>query len=275
MPNKDNIRRPVTLISNGRSGTSLTFNIFRAHPDFDVCGETAPFLFGTWYSMEKIKGVIRKDYELGANADHNLRCAKVVQSAFIAAFEDNEKTQWMHKPIGVPWTFRMLEAQGMKFNQCIKWYWDVMDTSFPDGRNITILRHPYDVVLSAAKYWGNTHANAWKAIVRMARIINHSRSNIDFGLSHARLVEDRDTEIARLLDHLNLEHHPACFEATDRVYVAERRERPKPKEAMADHVKRGFSHKDSWSEIDMSSFTQRDRDAIVAMWARFGEELTF
>lgn len=276
MPNTDNITRPITLVSFGRSGTSLAFNIMGAHPEVDACGETAPLLFGTWRAAERENNVIRPDPELGQGGDHDLRCGKAVRGAFLGMFGGDERPRWLHKPINVPYPISVRERRDPgRFEAACVWYWRALKTSFPDGRNITILRHPYDVVLSAAEFWGNPVERIWRNLVCMAKIIDHADSDIRFAISHRRFVEDPEPEVRRLLNEVGLSEHPDCFAAVDRVYVARRGEHRQPKQKMAEHVGRGFSRRDAWAKLDMSSFTDADREALAAMWARFGETLEF
>lgn len=276
MPNNANIKRPITLISYGRSGTSLAHNILAAHPDVDGCGETGQMLHGVWDGSQRLKGVVRPDLKLGPDVDHRERSAKAVRKAFLSFFNDPDKKEWVHKPINVPQTIREPQrANPARMKRAGEAYWDAMAFSFPKSRNITILRHPYDVITSAVAYWGFKVDHIWEQIVNMAILINHEQSDIKFALSHQRLVDEPDEEIHRLLDYVGLDPHPACFEAAGRVYVPKKGQGHQAKDSMTDHTARKFSHKEKWNDIDMSGFTTKQRDIIARMWARFGEELTF
>ena len=274
MPNPDNSDSPITLLSYGRSGTSLTMSIMRGHPDVLACGETGPMIFGIWQTMERVRGVIRPDPELGGKEAHDARCAKAVRAVFEATFPDEGQPHWFHKPINTSAIFRQ-SMQRWSTQRQGDWYWNVLNSCFPRGRTLTILRHPYDVVLSSAEYLKADPQGAWEGIVGMAELILHDKSTVDFALSHRRLVEDPEPEITRLLTHLRLSHHPRCYKATERVYVPERNLNRVPKEDMQDHVRRGFSRRDEWHKLDTSKFTDRDRETLVKMWARFGEPLEF
>ncbi|MHA3976299.1 sulfotransferase [Halovulum sp. GXIMD14794] len=274
MPSEENITRPISLISRGRSGTSLVMNILKGHPDMIAVGETAQMVFGVWHSLEKSKGIIRPDPILGGVDNHDARCGKAVRAAMLATFPDTGHKEWMQKPINMPWVMRHF-PKAMGIPARCAWYWNAFHESFPDSRNITILRHPYDVVLSSMDYWKVPQRRAWVGIVEMAQVIDHPDSNIDFAISHARLAADPDPEIARLLDHLGLERHPACFSAADKVYVPQRKQNNIPKEELPDHVARGFSRKAEWDRLDMSLFKDREREIVAKMWARFGETLEY
>ncbi|WP_112320403.1 sulfotransferase [Oceanibium sediminis] len=275
MPNPSNITRPISLVSHGRSGTSLVMNILGAHPDVMTVGETAPMLFGIWHAVERVKGIIRPDPEL-AGEDHDARCAKAVRAAFLATFPDPDPApaHWMQKPINMPWVTNHLpgirDMQGKA-----AWYWHAFHSSFPESRTITVLRHPYDVVASAMEWWNASPQGAWDNLVRMAKVIDHPDSGVAMALSHQRLAEDPAPEVARLLTHLGLRDDPACLAAVDRVYVARRGTGPLAKGDVPERVASAFSRQDRWSTIDMSGYTTADRDALAAMWARFGEHLQF
>ena len=275
MPGAANIESPITLIANGRSGTSLVMHVLGDRADVDACGETQQLLCGTWFAAERAKGLIRPDQTLDDGAAFGDRCAAVVRAAFLAMFPDTGAPLWMHKPIGVPWVFGLPQMRQMPPGERLAWYWNVLKTSFPASRNITVLRHPYDVVLSAEQYWGANHAGAWRSIVTMAQIIDHPASDIRFAASHARLVTEPEAEVARLLDHLGLDPDPASLDATGKVFVPQMGRNRVPKEKLPDQVGRGFSRRDDWHRIDMSAFTDAQREVLVRMWARFGEVLEF
>lgn len=249
-------------------------NVLKGHPDLVAVGETAQMVFGVWHSLEKSKGIIRPDPVLGGVDNHDARCAKAVRAAVLATFPDTGHKEWMQKPINMPWVMRHF-PNAMKMPARGAWYWNAFHESFPDSRNITILRHPYDVVLSSMDYWKVPQRRAWVGIVEMAQVIDHPKSNIDFAISHARLAADADPEIARLLDHLGLERHPACFSAADKVYVPQRKQNNVPKEDLPDLVARGFSRKAEWDRLDMSLFKDPEREIVAKMWARFGETLEY
>ncbi len=244
------------------------------HPDVTACGETRPMIFGVWQSMERVRGVIRPDPVLGGKDAHDARCAKAVRAVFEATFPDEGQPRWFHKPINTPTEFRQ-HMRGLSTQEKGDWYWTVLHNCFPRGQNLTILRHPYDVVLSSVDYWKADPLGAWEGIVGMAELILHQKSDVEFALSHRRLVEDPQPEIARLLTHVGLSHHPRCFNATEKVYVPQRDTNRVPREQMQDHVSRGFSRRDEWHKLDTSKFKDSDRETLVRMWARFGEPLEF
>ncbi|MEM8869556.1 MAG: sulfotransferase [Pseudomonadota bacterium] len=276
MPNTDNITRPFTLVSFGRSGTSLVHNILAAHPDVEGCGETQPLIFGTWEGTRRVGGVVRMDQSLPAGTAHETRCAKSVRAVFLSMFPDDGTKHWVHKPINVPFTINQQQRRFPKrFDAHAKDYWKVIGGAFPDGKVITVLRHPYDVALSATRYWENPIDRIWRSIVNMAQILSQDSAPVSLALRHHVLATDPTPEISRLLDHLGLDHHPACFEAAEKVYVSKPGSGRRPKSEMTDHTRRAFSHRAEWDQLDMSSFTDQDRQILINMWAKYGEPLNF
>ncbi len=90
-----------------------------------------------------------------------------------------------------------------------------------------------------------------------------------------RVVDDPGPEVARLLAHLDLDPDPASVSATGKVFVPEMGTNKVSKDAVPDQVRRGFSRREAWHQIDMSEFEEAQREVLVAMWARFGEALEF
>lgn len=275
MPNAQNITRPITLISYGRSGTSLVHNVIADHPDVDGCGETGALLHGVWASSQKVKGVVRNDYDLGRDVDMRLRSGKAVRAVFLSHFKDEDRSRWVHKPINVPATIAPEpQTAAWRVRKAAGTYWDAMAYSFPDSINITVLRHPYDVITSARAFWGFDVAHIWQQLVNMAVLIDHEQSDIAFAVSYERMSRRPKAEIKRLLDHVGLDERPACYRAAKQVWVPHE---PEKAEALKGRkLSLGgprFSYKERWSEIDRKSFRRADKDILIKMWARFGETL--
>lgn len=271
MPDAGNIDAPISLVSMGRSGTSLVSNILRAHPDVQFCGETSPLLFGTWEGAQRTRGHIPPH---AATISHDARAAGAVQAAFLASFDAPGTPHWFQKPINVPWSIPdHLRDDPAMHARIGAGYWRAMAACFPRGQVITILRHPYDVLISAIGYWDNPASRIWRNMVVMARILTHPDSPVTLALRHAAFVDDPASEISRLLDHLGLGHHPACYRAPDLVYVPApgRTRRPRAEEPQV--LARNFAHRDRWADLDLSFATPDDRTALSALWAHFGHEL--
>lgn len=274
MPNIHNISAPVTLIANGRSGTSLIQSIFKNHPAFDICGENAALIFGVWHSTERLEGLVRPDNSLGPGADFKLRCGKAVRAATLETFRRPGKKHWMQKPIGVPWVWWALDRQGMTEAERIEWYWQVLKYSFPEGENITVLRHPYDVVLSAEKYWKITFRQAWSSIVKMARILGHPSARISHAVSYDMLVQEPLAETERLFEAINRPFSTKTLLAFEKLWVPDMDTRQTEMKATHPRKLAQFSRQSDWGQLRNESFTQEERDVICAMWQRYGVELT-
>ena len=273
MPNPRNIDAPVTLIANGRSGTSLIQSIFSHHPAFDCCGETAAMVFGVWHSTERLKGIVRPDRNLGATPDFELRCGKAVRAVMLDTFRAGNKRFWMHKPIGVPWVWQTLGKQGMSEAERVKWYWQVMAVSFPESQNITVLRHPYDVVISAVNYWNITPQQAWSSVVRMARILGHRDANITYAVNYSQLVKEPLAETERMFEAIGRPFNPLCLKAFESIWVPDMETRKAAYSAANPRVDDRFSRQKEWSQLAGEDFSEAERNTICSMWRRYGVEL--
>lgn len=275
MPNSNNILAPVTLIANGRSGTSLIQSIFQNHPAFDICGETAAQIFGTFHATDRLEGLVRADYRLAQGVDFKERSGKATRAAFLDTFRNPNKRFWMHKPIGVPWVWQALGQRGMSEEERIKWYWQVLAYTFPEGTNITVLRHPYDVTLSAEKYWGITLKQAWGSIVRMARILGHRDAAIKHAVVYDSLVQEPLAETERLFAAIERPFNPASLRAFEHIWVPEMGARKVALEENNPRLQARFTRKEEWDRVRAAGFSQEDHNTLSAMWQRYGAELTF
>jgi len=188
LPNISNIDSPVTLISYGRSGSSLLSKIFELHPDFSLVGETGNFIYDLWKGYEFSAGGLAPSIKDGRWVPDDERAGRMVREAFLSCFPD-EKEKWFHKPIGVP------IALSSKFNEeewdkAATWYWNVINASFPKAKFFTILRHPFDVVLSAKSYWGYDEADIWWNYGLMSYLLAHPLSKIEYVISYEEMVAD-------------------------------------------------------------------------------------
>lgn len=274
MPNKNNIDAPVTLIANGRSGTSLCQAIFSHHPDFDTCGETGALLFGVWHSVEQLKGIVRPDRFLPADSSFDLRCGKAVRAAFITTFRAPNKKYWVHKPIGTPWVWSRIK-QTSTAEEAAAWYWRALTTAFPQSKTITILRHPYDVVLSASEYWKIDVKAAWRSIVNMAEILEHPASSVVHAVDYDQLLHDPAGETLKLFDAVDRPFHTDCLKAFEKLWVQQQKSKPGQISAAPDKIKQNFSRRESWASLKTSDFSNQDHDTLIRMWAKYGVELRF
>ena len=259
MPNQQNINSPVTLISTPRSGTSLVFRIFAAHPDFAVAGETAHLIFGPWYAAERTEGIVLPTQEDGRRLSMEERATRVVHSAFLTLFHD-EKSRWMHKPIGVPEYLRLVtQRQGRE--AALEWYWNVLKHVYPEGSFITILRNPFDVVLSQMDFFGWEAEQIWQGIAKLARILTHPNSLISYAIVYSDLIAEPERTLREMFDEINVPYHPRVMNAMERIHApATGREQIDPKST---------SRSDNWSKLNPECVTPGIERAITRLWNKF------
>ena len=265
----EKIKSPITLISHGRSGTSLLQNIFDAHPDISVAGETADLIFSTWYSLWRAKGIIPGLIENGQVVPWKKRAARGVRAVFDEIF--NLETQyWMQKPIGQPFVSNYLRKQGSTLDEWFELYWSILDDVFPTGKYITILRHPCDVVLSAQGYWNREESQIWGGIATMARCILHKSSKISYAVNFDALVEQPELSLKNLFSHLEIVYTPEVLQALNYIYVPNKDGWKQDKSAFDSKVKKNFSRRDEWDKLDLSIPDSDDLAVIEKLWNHFG-----
>ncbi|MEB3340211.1 sulfotransferase [Okeania sp.] len=270
---KDKLKAPITLISHGRSGTSLLQNIFDAHPDISVAGETADLIFGTWYSISKIKGIVPGLFdENGKLVPWEERVALGVRAVFDQIFNLDRK-YWMQKPISQPFIMQFLKMQEKNEKDWFNVYWSVLDQVFPEGKFITILREPRDVVLSSKEYWGRDHANVWGNIATMARCIAHESSKVNYAVSFDELVQEPEPTLKKLFAHIDVPYSSDVLAALEHIYVPDQKKWKQDKSLFEDKIKRGFSRQKDWKDLDMSIVKTEDLEAIEKLWNKFGYSL--
>jgi hypothetical protein len=269
MPNPNNILSPLTIVGNGRSGTSLVSRILGDHPQCQFAGETANLIHSVWKSLES--SLIPKKHD---------EIPEIIRQQFLYFFP-NPAPFWMHKPIGVPIVWRLFDE-----DEFLDWYWDVMLAVFPQSRFFTVLRHPLDVVVSSHQWWGWSIPSIINSNRLIARIITHPKSPVTFGVNYHELIRKPRKQTRRLLDFLELKYDKACLNAFKVAHVVneetddKQKAGVKPGAVKPAAVKPGlqlktrqasaFSHQQQWQQIDPQWITPDYREAIDACWARFG-----
>lgn len=257
MPNSENILRPLILISYGRSGTSLVQAAFEERGDCFTCGETAELISKIWSGVE-----FSRENSLISVSQYSLppiqHCALAIRSVFLDLFA-SEKPIWFQKPIGVPSEW-LEKIQLIGEDKAADWYWTVLAETFPEARFFTILRNPYDVVVSAKAYWKLEEWMIWEQMRIMAEFIMHPKSRIDHAISFDDLNQSFDEEMARLCSHLNLSSSPRMKSAKEVRHVPS-------------HLSgsgRQVDYKVRWAELADAPHVDEALSNIEQVWQRFG-----
>ena len=258
MPNDRNILSPITIIGNGRSGTSLVSKIFSAHPDCFFAGETVNLIHSVWRSLE-------------SSLPRNRLSAipEVIQRQFLHLFPSRQR-YWMHKPIGIPIVARMFASD----QEFYEWFWDVLDATFPQAQYFTVLRHPLDVLVSSDQWWDYGLPSIVESNRRVAELITHPRSKVGFALNYHELVADPEPHVRALFEFLNVQFHPSCLKPFEVGHVMNQRGvfAEKGQESVDLRARRetGFSHRDAWLKLDRSLLSREYQEAVDACWEKYG-----
>jgi hypothetical protein len=268
MPNPSNIGAPITLIAHGRSGTSVIHKLFEQHPDVDSLGETADLVLGVWYSLGVSEDIVRGQFDSsGRMVNYELRSVEAFRAMYMAMFP-SEKKYWMQKPIGASFVRDAGRFWGHEA-EFIAWYWDSMATLFPQGKFMTILRNPCDVVLSSADYWGMSQSDAWKSVGLMARVLSHPKSLATHAISFDELVRDPKTEIQKLCDAAGVTFDSCMIKATEFVHVPKMGTFVQSQELEKERVVRKFSRQEQWSELDCTAIDEAAIESLRILWEKY------
>lgn len=260
MPNQHNIESPIILISVPRSGTSLLFEIFRLHPDFQAVGETANLLFGTWQSVDFIRGITDPLVEEGRIVSHEERAARVVRQTMLTCFPDHQP-YWFQKPIGLP------KAVSDKFeyvqrSDAAAWYWEVLGKTFPKARYFTVLRHPCDIVLSSESYLGFEAGTIWWSLAFMSHIISHPASLINYAIHYEELIQHKEQTTRNLFEFLEIPFDNQILNAFNQIHVPSKgREKPEHHSP---------TRQEQWHQLDPMKVPLYYIEEINTLFAKFG-----
>lgn len=247
------------LVSYGRSGSSLLSKVFELHPDFGFAGETGNFICDLWRSYEFSSGVIPPLYEEGKLVSHPERQVRLVQESFLGCFPD-EKKNWFHKPIGVP---NVLSSKFTddEWDAAATWYWNVMNSTFPNAQYFTILRHPFDVVLSAKSYWGYDEATIWWNYAFMSYLLSHPLCPIQHAVSYEEMISSPETTIKSLFNFLQIPFHENVMRAFNTVHASS-----KGRENVNSNT---ISRKDEWSKLDFTQINPKYLKLILDVFDKY------
>lgn len=264
MPNQQNIESPITLVSFGRSGTSLLSNIFSYHPQCRSINETVNLIFGIWHTVELATFVTDPLLvDNGVIISNEERAARAVRQTFLTCFPDDQP-YWFQKPIGPPQALSAKFADGLdesRWAEAAEWYWQVMTLSFPKAKYFTILRHPCDVVLSAQAYWGSDPIDIWTQLGLMAYFLSHPASPVQYAVHYEGLVQNKESAVRDLFTYLELPFHEQILEAFSQSYGASGRSKTYGDSARRSH---------EWDQLDPTKVTPFQVEHQAKLFAKFG-----
>ncbi len=263
MPNLENIDSPVTLISFGRSGSSLLSNIFERHPAFRFVGETVNLIFGIWNAVEVSASGMPALFENERWVPEDERAGRAVRQGFLACLPD-DRSRWFQKPIGMPTILVSNYDEGC-WPDAAEHYWRVMKHSFPRARYFTILRNPSDVVLSAKSYWGYDERTLWELSARLAYFLAHPSSPVVYAITFDDLVRDSEATVRKLFNYLDVPFDEKVLEALGTVHV--------PASGREDIKTLSTTRREQWKELDSANIDLNHIQAFAKLYAKFDHRL--
>ncbi|MGB9586028.1 MAG: sulfotransferase, partial [Anaerolineales bacterium] len=203
MPNEGNITSPIVLLAYRRVGSTLLLDVFQRHSAVHALGETVQLIFNSWLDKER---ELSSNISTLSEEQINLQCGKSVQNTFLRIFQD-DRPYWFQKPIDAPNAFfyKFGEYKDTDWQELAEWYWMVLENSFPDARYFTVLRHPFDNVLSAYKKWKTPEERTWRNLGLISYLLVHPNSKVDFAISYEDLVEKPEDTLTQLFSYLEMD----------------------------------------------------------------------
>ncbi len=263
MPNVNNIESPFTLISYGRSGSSLLSKVFELHPDFAVIGETGNFTANLWKALEFSSGTMAPLIESGKWLADDERAGRMVRASFRECFQD-EKPHWFHKPIGVPIALSQRFNDG-DWDGAATWFWNMYRTAFPKAKYFTILRHPLDTVLSAKAFWGYDDHSIWVNYERMLWLLLHPAAPIEYAVSYEQLSLDGEKSVRSLFEFLGIRFSPDVMTAFATIHAAA------PGRASSGAIALG--RRAEWASLDKEAIRPKCLEMALSLYRKFGQTL--
>ena len=257
MPTPKNITKPITLIGNGRSGTSLVSKVLSAHPDCFFAGETVNLIHSVWRSLE-----------CSLPANRHTAIPETLRRQFLYLFPSKQR-HWMQKPIGIPIISRTFGDESDFYD----WYWEVPDQTFPDARFFTVLRHPLDILISSDEWWDYGLPAIIESNRKIAKLLTHPRSKVTLAVNYHELIANPGEQVTRLFEGIDIPTHARCLEMFDTGHVLNQQNNPgtvSHPDLIQQRRQQGFSHRDKWHTIDPVLLTPDYRESIEACWDRYG-----
>ncbi len=265
MPSPANIHAPITLFGSPRSGTSVLYRAFAYHPDIDAAGESAGLIFTSWRALEQISGLTR--YGRMEKKDFGPDAAGLVRHAFLTVLPSDKK-EWMHKPIGLPRIYRDF-VEEPDSDEFVGWYWSVFRQCFPQSRNLAIVRHPFDILLSARSY-GIRDAGAWRTLRFLYRSLVLAREELRIVVHYDELIANPVAALKRICEAVALDFHPNMPKAFDTLHVPAKGTIFGTAEELAEKRKTAFSHRGDWEELVVDDYARVALERYQEVVSLFG-----
>lgn len=265
MPNSNNIKSPIILISPGRSGTTLISDVFNKRPECSSCGETVDLIFDLWNAAQRSLSHIESEKTRDVSFSADNMNAEFVRQGFLALLSD-DKSLWFQKPIGIPVAFSASLFDVDSWEEKAQTYWKVMNSVFPDAKYFTILRHPCDVVMSFKRRFNVDEKTCWAILGFLAYIIEHPASLVRHAVSYDALVSDSEATLKSLLAFLGVDF---CNEMIDSFQIVHSWHDDGQSSNNTE-----FSWKRQWAELDSTAVEARFVEPIKRLYAKFGYTLT-
>jgi len=211
MPNENSIKRPVSLVGTGRSGTTLLTNVFRQHPSFESYGETANLIFPAYYHAEKCLPFCRPEI----NKDNAAEYATVATRSMLCGVFPDDNEYWFHKPIMIPSIQKHFDSH----EALAAWYWKTYRTLFPDAFTLTVIRRPESVIASYMRRWGQSIQQAKRNYRLTYDLLLNSSDCIDHVISFEDLVYDSESTVKKMFATIGCEYHETCLVAFEKVHA--------------------------------------------------------
>ncbi len=253
MPNIDNILSPITIIGNGRSGTSLVSRLLGRHSQCAYVGETVNLIHSVWKSMES-----------SLPAAKHVDIPDAIRQSFMH-FYPVRSSRWMHKPIGIPIIWRLFGDE----EEFYTWFWQVIDTVFPEATYFTVLRHPLDVIVSSRRWWGWPVESIIESNRRVANLITHADSQVHYAVNYHDLVSQPEAETKALLQYLKMPFEEDCLGAFKVAHVPSSSDKQSETSDSTKPAKAPITHRAEWDELISAGLPSNYMSAVDACWSKF------